>query len=136
MKIKLQEKWQNRQQWDEDLPEDLQQFVKDWTTNSSNSNDEIQTPQYYNLPTAQSIELHVSMSSAMNASTQVLATVIFIHFADKTAYRTKLVMGKTGVAPLKPRTIPKVELQAALHASRQQRAFIENATLPTSKIKH
>ena len=31
MKIKLQEIWRNGQHWDEELPEDLQQFVKEWT---------------------------------------------------------------------------------------------------------
>ena len=30
MKIKLQEIWRNGQHWDEELPEDLQHFVKDW----------------------------------------------------------------------------------------------------------
>ena len=105
MKIKLFEIWRNRQHWDEELPEDLQKYVKDWTTTSPNLN-EIQTPRYYNLPTAQPIELHV----ICDASTQALAQVICIQFADKTAYCTKFVMGKTRVAPLKPRTIPNLEL--------------------------
>ena len=58
MKIKLQEIWRNGQHWDEELPEDLQQFVKEWTTNTAHLN-EIKIPRYYNLPTAQPIELHV-----------------------------------------------------------------------------
>ena len=89
MKIKLQELWRNGQHWDEELPEDLQQFVKDWTTNTAYLNG-IKIPRYYNLPTAQPIELHVFC----DASTQAVATVIFIRFADKTVYRTKFVMGK------------------------------------------
>ena len=85
--IKSQAIWRNGQHWDEELPEDFQQFVEDWTTNSANLN-EIQIPRYYTLPTAQVKELHVFC----DASTQVLGTVIFIRFADKTAYRTKFIM--------------------------------------------
>ena len=58
MKIKLQEIWRNGQHWDDELPEDLQQLVKEWTTNTAHLN-EIKIPRYYNLPTAQPIELHV-----------------------------------------------------------------------------
>ena len=128
MKIKLQEIWQH---WDEELPEDLQQFVKDGTTNKAHLN-EIKIPRSYNLPTAQPKELHIFC----DASTQALATVIFIRFADKTVYRTKFVMGKTRVAPLKPQTIPRPELQAAVYACRLQRAFTNNSTLSISKITH
>ena len=39
MKIKLQEIWRNGQHWDEELPEDLQQFVKEWTTNTAHLNE-------------------------------------------------------------------------------------------------
>ena len=42
-------------------------------------------------------------------------------------------MGKTRVAPLKPQTIPKLELQAAVYSCRLQRAFIKNTTLSVSK---
>ena len=73
MKIKLQEIWRNGQHCDEKLPEDLQQFVKEWTTNTAHLN-KIKIPRYYNMPTAQPIELHVFCY----ASTQALATVIFI----------------------------------------------------------
>ena len=45
-------------------------------------------------------------------------------------------MGKTRVAPLKPQTIPKLELQAAVYSCRLQRAFIKNTTLSVSKITH
>ena len=94
MKIKLQELWRNGQHWEEELPEDLQEFVKDWTTNTAYLNG-IKIPRYYNLPTAQPIELHVFC----DASTQAVATVIFIRFADKTVYRTKFVMGKNQSHP-------------------------------------
>ena len=131
MKIKLQEIWRNGQHWDEELPEDLQQFVKEWTTNTAHLN-EIKIPRFYNWPTAQPIELHVFC----DASSQALATVIFIRFAHKTVYQTKFVIGKTRVAPLKPQTIPKLELQAAVYSCRLQRAFIKNTTLSVSKITH
>ena len=52
MKIKLQEIWRNGQHWDQELPEDLQQFVKEWTTNTAHLN-EIKIPLYYSMPTAQ-----------------------------------------------------------------------------------
>ena len=45
-------------------------------------------------------------------------------------------MGKTRVAPLKPQTIPKLELQAAVYPCRLQRAFIKNTSLSISKITH
>ena len=78
------------------------------------------------------MELHVFC----DASTQALATVIFIRFAHKTVYCTKFVMRKTRVAPLKSQTIPKLELPAAVYSCRIQRAFIKNTTLPTSNITH
>ena len=111
MKIKLQAISRSGQHWDEELPEDLPQFVNDWTTNTAHLN-EIKIPRYYNLPTAQPIELHVFCDS----STQALATVIFIRFAQETVYHTKFVLGRTRVSPLKPQTMPKLELQAAVYS--------------------
>ena len=96
MKIKLQDIWRNRQHWDEKLPEDLQQFVNDRATYMAHLH-ETKVPRYYNLPTAQPLELHVFC----DASTQAPATVIFIRFAHQTVYFTKFVMRKTRVAPLK-----------------------------------
>ena len=113
MKIKLQDIWRNRQHWDGELPEHLQQIVEDWTTSSASLN-EIQILRYYNLLTAQPIQLHVFC----DASTQALTTVISIQFVDKTAYRTKLLLGKTRVTPLKPQTISKRKLQAAIYTGR------------------
>ena len=121
----------SRQKWDDELPEDAQQFVEDWTTNATSLN-EIQIPQYYSPQTAQPIELLVFF----DASPQALATVISIHFADETVYCTKFVVGKTSVAPLKPHTFPKLELQAAVYSWRLQRAIIKNTTLPISQITH
>ena len=118
MKINLQKIWQNAQHWDKELPEDFQQFAEDWILNSANL-EEVKNFRYYNLPTAQPKELHVFC----DASTQALATVIFIRFTDKTVYRTKIIMGKTRVAPLKTQTTPNLELQAAVYACRLQTAF-------------
>ena len=131
MKIKLQDIWRNRQHWDEKLPEDLQQFVNDRATYMAHLH-ETKVPRYYNLPTAQPLELHVFC----DASTQAPATVIFIRFAHQTVYFTKFVMRKTRVAPLKSQTIPKLELQAAVYSCRLQRAFNKNTTLSVSKITH
>ena len=55
---KSQQICQTGQNWDEELPEDPQEIVEDWTTIRTIVI-ELQTPRYYNLRTAQAIELHV-----------------------------------------------------------------------------
>ena len=58
---------------------------------------------------------------------------MLIRFAHKTVYHTKFVMGKTRVAPLKPQTIPKLEIQAVVYSFRLQRAFIKNTILQSQR---
>ena len=60
-----------------------------------------------------------------DASEMGLCVVAYLRFESDDIINVSFVMGKTRVAPLKTTTIPKLELQAALHASRIKVSILE-----------
>ena len=60
-----------------------------------------------------------------DASEMGLCVVAYLMFEVDDEVKVSFVMGKTRVAPIKTTTIPKLELQAALHASRIKVSIIE-----------
>ena len=80
----------------------------------------------------ESLELHVFGDS----SKEVFGAVAFLRARQKSDGSTQLafVIGKGRVAPMKSSTIPKLELQAALLASRLKRHVEAALTLAIEKV--
>ena len=86
---------------------------------------------YFDFP-VEEVELHMFGDSSLD----VFCSVAFLR-AQKDAYskcQLAFVFGKARVAPMKMLSIPKLELQAALLASRRKDAIEKALTLSISKV--
>ena len=131
-RLLLKEVWRlHGQQWDEALSEELTEDFLHW----SKALPELSTLElqrcYFSEP-AESLELHVFGDS----SKEMFGAVAFLRARQKSDGSTQLafVIGKGRVAPMKSLTIPKLELQAALLASRLKRHVEAALTLAIEKV--
>ncbi|XP_015776940.1 PREDICTED: uncharacterized protein LOC107354957 [Acropora digitifera] len=111
-KIFLQSLWKLRQGWDEKVPEAIQQEWSVWQKELQ-SLAEFLAPRFYRLvmvsPT--SIQLHLFS----DASEKAFCAVAYFRFEYPSGERQcAFVAAKTRVAPVKPLSIPRLELQAAV----------------------
>lgn len=114
-KILLQKIWKRGIEWDDELPSDLGDEWRNWLKQLSLL-PRISIPRCYSdvrFRTA-SVELHVFA----DASSEAFASVAYLRFVKNGDIHVSFVMARTRVAPIKGLTIPKLELQAALMASR------------------
>ncbi|KAL0860023.1 hypothetical protein ABMA27_010338 [Loxostege sticticalis] len=132
MKAKLifQQAWTASTDWDEPLPEDIQQ---EWSTFQQ------ELPTINNIAlqrwigdTKQPIELH----GFSDASEKAYGCVIYCKSFDAEGQQIiKLVAGKTKLAPLrKPPSLPRLELCGALLLSRLMKKVIESINSQTITI--
>ncbi|XP_065084406.1 uncharacterized protein LOC135706688 [Ochlerotatus camptorhynchus] len=80
----------------------------------------------YSPNSLDTLELHVFV----DASEEAYACVAYFRIIDRGQVRCALVSAKSKVAPLKPLSIPRLELQAAVIGSRLVKSIEENHTLP------
>ena len=121
-RILLQELWQRKLPWDTPVDQDLQQR---WLTIAEDIQQSITKQatlprQYLPTPVEQQAELQLHVFA--DASTLAFGTVAFLQQGPHTSF----VMAKSRVAPLKKRTLPQLELMAALIAARMAH-FIQQA---------
>lgn len=122
-KIIMQEIWRSGIGWDDQLREE--EFVGwlKWISMLSKVK-ECQIPRCYVPPRLQNSEaqLHVFCDASLTA----YAAAAYLRFENnnKDTVRVSLIMAKSRVAPLKPLSVPRLELQAALVGARLAK-FIE-----------
>lgn len=114
-KLLLQEVWKLKLRWDDELPHDiLLQFDK-WI-------DDLHYLTSCRIPRRFSDcvgpHLNISLHTFADASKSSYATCIFIRVKVGEHVSVQLVEAKSRLAPTKPMTIPRLELMAALIASR------------------
>ena len=103
------------QQWDDPLPNDLFRRFTKWHSGLPILEQLTINCCYFDFPVDE-VELHVFGDSSLN----VFCSVAFLH-AQKNAYsksQLAFLFGKTRIAPMKVLSIPKLEIQAALLATR------------------
>ena len=115
-KILLQQVWQCGIGWDDVLPSEL---LKEWSKwqEELDGISQFRIPRFYrHVPDSPSaIELHVFG----DASEQAFCSVAYFRFCYSSgAVKCAFVAAKTRVAPKKPLSIPKLELQAAVLSAR------------------
>lgn len=108
-KIILQELWKLQLAWDDPVPENVSQKFKILCQEVKSLNS-IRIPRRVILPNYSRCEIH----GFCDASQRGYAAVIYIKTCDSSNTEVKLLTAKTRVAPLKPITIPKLELCAAV----------------------
>lgn len=129
-KLILQEIWRAGIGWDDELPFALNKIWKNWLEKLSNVA-ELRIPRCYSsrIPMAKEVELHLFCDSSQKA----FCSVAYLRVISLESIDVMLVMAKTRVAPLKPLSIPRLELQAAVMASRMAHTIKEELEIKISR---
>ena len=106
--------WREDIEWDEMLRDDAYKQYLHWIEFLKGIED-VKVPRNYSseMSSASSVELY----TFCDASEEAFAAVCYLRIKSKKAINIAFVLAKAKVAPLKPLTIPKLELQAAVMAS-------------------
>ena len=109
-KILIQKLWQKKLSWDEPLPEDNAKEYQEWVEELSEI-ESIKVPRcpFLTVKPPYSIQIHGFCDASENA----YAAVTYLRIESSTAIKVSYLMAKTRVAPVKPVSIPRLELMAA-----------------------
>ncbi|XP_017468619.1 PREDICTED: uncharacterized protein LOC108360719 [Rhagoletis zephyria] len=130
LKILLQDIWRSDIGWDEPLSIDLYEKWCHWKSNI----EVIKTakiPRCYSefLQHAKEVQLHMFVDAGENA----YSAVCYLRVEHTNGISVALVAAKSKVSPLKPLSIPRLELQAALVGVRLAGAVLNVQRIPITK---
>lgn len=109
-KILLQEIWRSRVTWDEPIGADEQDKWWLWVKLLPAISN-VRIPRCYGfLSSCANVQMHVFVDASINA----YAALVYLRAEEGEIIKCSLVASKTRVAPLKPVSIPKLELLAAV----------------------
>lgn len=122
-KIILQEIWKSSTDWDEEISDELQ---NEWKRFESRLPDveKLRISRHYSpgFPST----APVSLAVFTDASTEAFAATAYFRFeGDESAVHVAQVMAKAKVAPIKPLTMPNMELQGAVLGKRLKETIVE-----------
>lgn len=127
-KILIQNVWRANIAWDEKINSEQLSEWRRWIKLLGQL-DSVRIPRCYfpeYLPESfGTLQLHV----LVDASEEAYVAAAYFRIVDRTQVRCVLVSSKTKVAPLKPLSVPRLELQAALLGARLAKSVTENHTL-------
>ncbi|XP_058827505.1 uncharacterized protein LOC131687443 [Topomyia yanbarensis] len=131
-KILVQNIWRSGISWDDRIPDELLAHWQRWTLLLQQLKEISISRCYfpgYDPRSYDDIELH----TFVDASEDAYACVSYFRMVDRGEIRCSLVAAKTKVAPLKPLSIPKLELQAAVIGARMTKNIVENHTIKVKR---
>ncbi|XP_055622870.1 uncharacterized protein LOC129766370 [Toxorhynchites rutilus septentrionalis] len=127
-KILMQRIWRTGSDWDEPISGEILADWRKWSGLLANIN-EVRVPRCYfsdTGATTKGSQIHVFVDASENA----YACVAYLRSWSNGVPRCTLIEAKTKVAPLKPLSIPRLELQAALIGSRILENISKALTIP------
>ena len=131
-KIMMQELWKHTLTWDKELPDDFKENWVGWLNELQNLTPMEIPRQYFNNVDSE-VQLHVFCDSSQLA----YGTVAYLRgTTPKSGTKCTFVMSKSKVAPIKPQTMPRLELPAAVLEAELSK-YLSNTILPkfhTSQI--
>ena len=131
-KISMQELWQIGLDWDDELPDDVQER---WIQLFKEMQELDKIGFKRCLVPSESSELPV-LCVFSDASQEAFGACAYIRQRrNEDTYSVNFVAAKSRVAPLKQLTIPRLELQAAVLASRLAKTIVEECTIQFADIK-
>ena len=131
-RLLLKDIWRiSGQKWDDDLPEEIKQQFLDWHSGLPLLGT-LTIPRSYFTEPFDRCELHTFGDSSQD----VFCAVSFLRARLAKSQKTELafVFGKARVAPMKMLSIPKLELQAALLATRLKEEILKALTFKVSNV--
>lgn len=130
-KILLQDIWRSKLGWDDEVTDRLNEKWQFWL-NDLKYILEFKIPrQYFSL---NRISAEIQLHLFCDASEKSYATVAYLRCLEGTDVQTAFVNAKARVTPLKPVSIPRLELQAALMGARLGKYLKDNLNLTVTKI--
>ena len=129
-KLIIQELWRQQIDWDELLPLELHSRWMAWKTSISSLSD-VTINRWYGFDQSCSPELHIFA----DASEKAYGAVSYIKSTTASSVNVSFVLAKSRLAPLKGNlTIPKLELQAAVVATRLKNSILERLEVHQNNI--
>ncbi|XP_048480955.1 uncharacterized protein LOC105389072 isoform X1 [Plutella xylostella] len=131
-KILMQRLWLQRTGWDEDVDEEARE---EWIElrEKFQELDQVQVKRWHE--TTESNRDHTSIHGFCDASTKAYAAVAYLRVEDKEGnVTTNIIAAKTRVAPLKPVTLPRLELCGAVLLAKMLKQIREAMRISESKV--
>lgn len=129
MKILLQDLWRAGVSWDQDIPEPCLSSWHKWSQAIPHVA-HVRIPRCFKSPEL-GITLSIQLHTFCDASRRGLAAVSYLRITDENGKtHCAFVMGKARNAPLREWTIPRLELQAAVVATRLCKTVLKELDLP------
>ncbi|GFT23872.1 integrase catalytic domain-containing protein [Trichonephila clavipes] len=128
-KIFLQELWSHHLSWDEELPDSL---ARQWRIFQEQLPllTNIKIPRCILIPQAIDVQVH----GFCDSSEKAYCAVIYIRSKDATqTVVSRLLTSKTRVSPVKPQSLPRLELCSALLLANLLQATLPTLTVPISE---
>ncbi|XP_074040761.1 uncharacterized protein [Leptinotarsa decemlineata] len=114
-KILLQDIWRSQTGWDDEISDCMEEKWQLWIADLKTIHNFKIHRKYFTLDRQKSeIQLHIFC----DASEKCYAAVAYLRIQQGEKVETSFITAKTRVAPLKPLSIPRLELQAALMGAR------------------
>ena len=128
-KIMMQELWKHNLTWDKELPDDFKENWVRWLNDLQNLTPLEISRQYFN-----NVDSEVQLAVFCDSSQLAHGAVAYLR--GTTPKSGTFVMSKSKVAPIKPQTMPRLELLAAVLGAELSK-YLSNTILPkfhTSQI--
>ncbi|XP_058448642.1 uncharacterized protein LOC131428613 [Malaya genurostris] len=116
-KVLMQQIWRSGTDWDDLISVDLRDGWRTWCRQMQKLN-AVSVPRCFFKGVNSSMLKNVEAHLFVDASELACAAVLYLRFCSSGGPRCVLVAAKTKVSPLKPLSIPRLELQAAMIGTR------------------
>ncbi|GBO08281.1 hypothetical protein AVEN_150243-1 [Araneus ventricosus] len=124
-KLLLQEAWNNKLDWDEELPSDMQLRYQRWAKHLDLV-EKCRIPRRVLYGSAEKATLHIFT----DASAYGYACCAFLRCEEEEEVKVSLVLAKARVAPVKRLTIPRLELLGAAIGARIASTILDALKFP------
>ncbi|XP_055590700.1 uncharacterized protein LOC129742784 [Uranotaenia lowii] len=128
-KIIIQEAWRKKLGWDEPVDDDTCELWHRWVEMLKHINN-IGIQRSYFSEAPQNIEIHTFVDASEVAYS---CAVYFRYINSRGGSEVALVAAKTKVAPLKPWTIPRLEIQGCVLGARLTQFVVQNHSLRVTR---
>ncbi|XP_058451241.1 uncharacterized protein LOC131430355 [Malaya genurostris] len=132
-KILIQQIWRSGIDWDDKIEDEQYELWQKWTSLLPILAD-IRIPRWYMHNDVTASALSTQLHIFVDASEEASSCVAYLRFVlSEDVNSCAIVAAKTKVAPLKPLSIPRLELQAAVLGSRLSQFIEENHSISIDK---